>query len=52
MREQKISETLFKSLLLSKKIRPASLDDVVGTHHKRPLFRHPRTGQWYVKEKK
>jgi hypothetical protein len=38
----------FKRLLSSKEIRPASLDDVMGTHHKRPLYRHINTGQFYV----
>lgn len=38
----------FKTLLTSKKIRPASLDDVYGTHHRRPLYRHPNTQQYYV----
>ena len=35
-------------MLAARLIRPASLEDVCGTHHKRPLFRHPRTGQWYT----
>lgn len=38
----------FKALLFSKAIRPASLEDVYGTHHKRPLYRHPNTNQYYV----
>jgi len=38
----------FKSLLQAGAIRPASLEDVHGTHHSRGLYRHPNTGQWYV----
>lgn len=38
----------FRLLLAAKKIRPASLEDVHGTHHQRPLYRHPRTGQYYT----
>lgn len=48
-REQIVTEEQFKKLVQHKKIRPASLEDVSGTHHKRPLYRHPRTKQWYVK---
>ena len=47
-RIKKISEEKFKQLLLNKEIRLASLDDVNGTHHKRPLYRHPRTDQFYT----
>ncbi len=50
MARKEISTTpeQFKALLLAKKIRPASLEDVYGTHHKRPLYRHPNTNQFYV----
>lgn len=47
-RERKVSPEEFKLLLWSKRIRPASLDDVRGTHHRRALYVHPSTGQWYV----
>jgi hypothetical protein len=47
-REIRLDEEEFKQLLTAKSIRPASLEDVMGTHHKRPLVRHPRTGQWFV----
>lgn len=47
-REVDVTEEEFKALLLSKKIRPASLEDVHGVQHKRALYRHPRTNQWYV----
>ena len=44
-----VSETGFKHMLLRDKIiRPASLEDVYGTHHKRSLYRHPNTKQIYV----
>jgi len=43
-----ISEEEFKRMLLAREIRPASLEDVNGTHHERPLFKHPRTGQFYT----
>ena len=38
----------FKRLLAEKAIRPASLEDVSGTHHKRALYKHPNTGQFFV----
>jgi hypothetical protein len=38
----------FKALLAARKIRPASLEDVNGTHHKRPLYIHPNTKQYWV----
>lgn len=43
-----VSEATFRTLLASGAIRPASLDDVLGTHHNRPLYRHPRTQAWFV----
>jgi hypothetical protein len=43
-----VSVEEFKKLLLSKKIRLASLEDVHGTHHKRKLYKHPNTGQYYA----
>lgn len=46
-----VTEEEFKALLQSKKIRPASLEDVHGTHHTRPLYKHPRTGQFFVASK-
>jgi hypothetical protein len=50
-RETKVGVEEFKSLLQNKKIRPASLNDVEGTHHKRKLYKHPNTGQWFVENK-
>lgn len=47
-RERTVSEQEFRGLIARKVIRAASLEDVHGTHHKRPLYRHPRTGQWFV----
>lgn len=41
----------FKEMLKAKKIRPASLEDVNGTHHSRPLYKHPNTGQYYTQVK-
>lgn len=38
----------FKALLAAKLIRPASLQDVSGLHHKRMLCKHPNTGQYWV----
>lgn len=38
----------FKTLLAAKQIRGASLDDVMGTHHQRPLYKHPHTGELFV----
>lgn len=50
-RVQQVTELQFKVLLSNGDIRAASLDDVEGTHHKRALYRHPRTGQWFVATK-
>lgn len=47
-RLKSISEAKFRELLRKKFIRPASLEDVNGTHHTRPLYRHPKTNQYYV----
>lgn len=38
----------FRELLRNKRIRPASLEDVCGTHHRRALYRHPNTQQYWV----
>lgn len=38
----------FKELLKAGKIRPASLEDVNGTHHTRALYKHPNTKAWFV----
>ena len=43
-----IDTETFKTLLRAKKIRAASLQDVEGLHHNRPLYRHPNTGQLYT----
>lgn len=48
MRLQVVTEAEFRELLRAKLIRPASLEDVNGTHHKRNLYRHPNTQQYYV----
>ena len=48
MRLQVVTETEFREMLLAKLIRPASLEDVNGTHHKRNLYLHPRTQQYFV----
>lgn len=40
----------FKALLKASKIRPASLEDVHGTHHQRNLYRHPNNNQFYVEK--
>ena len=48
MRLRVVTETEFREMLVAKLIRPASLDDVNGTHHKRNLYLHPRTQQYYV----
>jgi hypothetical protein len=45
---QPIERETFKRLLQEKRIRPASLDDVWGTHHDRPIYEHPNTGAPYV----
>ena len=46
-----VTEQEFRTLLGSKLIRPASLEDVSGTHHSRPLYKHPRTKQYFVTTK-
>jgi hypothetical protein len=38
----------FKQWIQDKQIRPASLEDVHNTHHARPCFAHPNTGQPFV----
>ena len=43
-----ISVDEFKHLLINNLIRLASLQDVEGIHHQRPLFRHPNTGAYYT----
>ena len=48
-RLQAITIEEFKRLLAAKLIRPASLEDVHGTHHQRPLYKHPNTNQLYVR---
>ena len=47
-RQVKVTPEQFRALLAGKMIRGASLDDVLGTHHQRPLYMHPTTGEWYV----
>lgn len=39
---------VFKRWLQAKQIRPASLEDVAGTHHSRPLYKHPATDSLFV----
>lgn len=41
----------FAKLLHAKMIRGASLEDVLGTHHDRPLYQHPHTFEWFVQIK-
>lgn len=50
-RVKTVSALEFRRLLAAKRIRPASLEDVYGTHHKRSLYRHPVTNQYYVEVK-
>lgn len=47
-RLQQVTVDEFKRLLAEKRIRPASLEDVNGTHHQRPLYKHPNTQQYWV----
>lgn len=47
-RLQHIDTETFKALLAAKLIRPASLNDVHGTHHQRALYEHPNTKQYFV----
>lgn len=47
-RETAITVEEFKAMLSAKLIRPATVQDVEGLHHKRNLYKHPNTGQWYV----
>ena len=50
-RVSEMSSIEWRIALLERTIRPASLDDVWGTHHQRPLYKHPNTGQWYTTTK-
>lgn len=43
-----VSRETFKKWLDEKQIRPASLEDMWGTHHNRPCYAHPVTGQPFV----
>lgn len=43
-----VSREKFKEWLDAKAIRPASLEDMWGTHHDRPCYAHPVTGQPFV----
>ena len=43
-----IEKDAFIRLLQAKMIRPASLEDVHGTHHSRPIYLHPNTRQPFV----
>ena len=47
-RVKEVSLDEFIQLLREGKIRGASVDDVNGTHHKRALYRHPNTQQFFV----
>lgn len=47
-RPRAITPEQFIALLRAKRIRPASLQDVEGLHHKRPLYLHPNTKQPWV----
>lgn len=42
-------KAVFEIALRERTIRPASLEDVAGTHHQRQLVQHPNTGQWFVR---
>lgn len=39
---------VFRRWVEEGQIRPASLDDMWGTHHNRPVYAHPNTGQPFV----
>lgn len=43
-----VSKEQFKEWLATGDIRPASLEDMWGTHHDRPCYAHPVTGQPFV----
>lgn len=47
-RQQLVTKEEFKALMTNRQIRPASLQDVEGIHHQRPLYQHPNTKQWWV----
>lgn len=47
-RERCVSVDEFKSLLTSRKIRLATLNDMMGTHSQKPLYLHPNTGVWFI----
>lgn len=51
-RIREIEPEEFKAFMRAKVIRPASLEDVYGTHHRRTLYRHPNTGQFWVEIQK
>jgi len=43
-----VDRETFKRWLETKQIRPASLEDLHGTHHSRPAYAHPNTGQPFI----
>jgi hypothetical protein len=43
-----IDRDTFRRWLAARQIRPASLADMWGTHHNRPVYAHPNTGQPFV----
>lgn len=43
-----VDRDTFKLWLTTNQIRPASIDDMWGTHHDRPAYAHPVTGQPYI----
>lgn len=43
-----IDRNTFRRWLTSGQIRGASLQDCLGTHHDRPIYAHPNTGQPFV----
>lgn len=43
-----VDKPTFKAWMEKKLIRPASLEDVWGTHHDRRIWAHPNTGTPFV----
>lgn len=49
-RLQHVSVDEFKQMVNDRTIRSACMEDILGTHHQKPLYRHPNTGHLWVQK--
>lgn len=45
-----VSTEEFKQMVNNRTIRSASMEDILGTHHQKPLYQHPNTGYLWVQQ--